>query len=198
MSSENSKNSIKMSDLLRKASSFLVDVLDSVIKAFIIILILTTFCFKICTVVGSSMDQTLADGERLIITDVFYTPKENDIIVFHHLDPLNEPVVKRVIATGGTWLKIDYDNALLYRSNDDVFDESDVVDESSYIYLSGGKYNAKGSLTVYVPEGYVFVMGDNRNGSIDSRSSAIGVIDERSILGKVVLRITPEKFGPVN
>ena len=198
MYSENTQNSQKISGVIKNLSSIVIDILDSVLKAFIIILILTTFCFKLCTVVGSSMDQTLANGERLIISNIFYTPKENDIVVFHHLDPLNDPGVKRIISTGGKWLKIDYDNALLYRSDDEIFDDTEIVDESSYIYLSNGKYNSKGSLVIYVPEGYVFVMGDNRNGSLDSRSPSIGVIDERTILGKVILRINPETFGPIN
>lgn len=189
MSYETQNNATKRSVYAEKLNSIFADVFDSVIKALIIILILTSFCLKMCTVVGTSMNNTLINGERLIITNVFYTPKENDIIVFHHLDPLNEPVVKRVIATGNTWLKIDYDNCLLYRSDDEIFDEDEIVDESSYIYLSGGRYNTKGTYTVFVPEGYLFVMGDNRNGSLDSRSSDIGLIDERSVLGKVILKL---------
>ncbi len=189
MNSETQNTASKRNFYYEKLTSVFSDVFDSVIKALIIILILTSFCFKLCTVVGTSMNNTLIDGERLIITNVFYTPKENDIIVFHHLDPLNEPVVKRVIATGNTWLKIDYDNCLLYRSDDEIFDEDEIVDESSYIYLSGGRYNTKGTYTVFVPEGYIFVMGDNRNGSLDSRSPDIGLIDERSVLGKVILKL---------
>lgn len=177
--------------------SFIIDIFDIVIKALILILVLLTFVLRMCTVVGDSMNTTLANGEKLIISNLLYTPKENDIIVFHDTGSFNEPIVKRVIATGNKWVKIDYATATLYVSDDNVFDDSDIVDESSYLYLTGGKYDEKtGTFETYVPEGYVFVMGDNRNNSSDSRSSSIGPVDVRTILGRVIIRISPiNKFG---
>ena len=179
-------------------SSSLYEWFDSILKAIIIILILLAFVFRLCTVVGDSMLNTLHEGEKLIISNLFYSPKENDIIVFHQTGDLNEPCVKRVIATGNKWVKIDYDSSTLYVSDDDIFDEGDIVDESSYAYFDIGRYKMKGTLETYVPKGYLFVMGDNRNNSTDSRSSIIGLVDEKTVLGKVIFRISPaDRFGTI-
>lgn len=175
----------------QETSSSLYEWFDSILKALIIILVLLTFFFKVCTVVGDSMKNTLYENEKLVISDFLYSPKENDIIVFHQTGNLNEPCVKRVIATGNKWVKIDYDSSILYVSDDSVFNEEDIVDESSYAYFDIGKYKLSGTLEVFVPEGYLFVMGDNRNNSTDSRFSAIGLVDEKTILGKVIFRISP-------
>lgn len=174
------------------------DIFEVLIKSLVIIIIILTFCIRMCTVIGDSMNNTLQNGDGLIIFNLFYTPKENDIIVFHDTETLNEPVVKRIIATGNKWVKIDYDNSLLYVSSDSVFDENDIVDESSYIYLDGGSYDSEGIYETYVPEGFLFVMGDNRNNSTDSRSSRIGLVEEKAVLGKVIFRLSPLKsFGIV-
>ena len=176
--------------------ALVIDVFDIVIKALIVILILITFGIKMCTVVGDSMLNTLHNDEKLIISNLFYSPREGDIIVFHQTGTFNEPVVKRVIATSGKWIKIDYDNMITYVSDDEIFDESDIVDESSYAYFDSGRYDLSGSYKVFVPKGYIFVMGDNRNNSTDSRFPQIGLVDERTVLGRVIVRLFPlQSFG---
>lgn len=179
-----------------KTNSLLYECFDVILKVLIAFIIITAFLFKVCTVVGTSMCNTLYQDEKLVISNLFYTPAEGDIIVFHHTGELNEPVVKRVIATGGKWVYINYDTCELYVSDDEIFDDEDIVDESSYVFFDIGKYKHLGPAKIYVPEGYVFVMGDNRNNSLDSRDERIGLIDVKSILGKVIFRVSPaDRFG---
>lgn len=183
----------------KKIKEVLFDIFDSLVKALIAVFILQLLFFKTCTVVGSSMYPTLTNGEQLIISNFLYEPKENDIVVFHDTGSLNEPIVKRVIATGGKWVKIDFASRLIYVSDDETFDEHDIIDDS-HAYFDSGEY-AQGTepMTVYVDEGYIFVMGDNRNNSLDSRSERIGLVDQRTVLGKVIFRISPlSKAGAIN
>ena len=182
----------------KKRNSFISELIDYVeifVFSVCIVLLVFTFSLRICRVDGDSMNNTLIDKEILLITDVGYKPKQNDIIVFHQTSDeyiqYNKPIVKRVIATEGQYVKINYDKGLVYVSDDNNFDETDLLDESAYIYLDTGKWKLSGVLEKYVPKGYVFVMGDNRNNSADSRISAIGLVDERRILGKVLLRVLP-------
>ena len=160
--------------------SELIEYVEIFVFSVCVVLLVFTFALRVCRVDGDSMNNTLIDKEILLISDVNYKPKQNDIIVFHQTSDVyiqyNKPIVKRVIATEGQYVKINYDQGL---------------DESAYIYLDNGKWDLSGVLEKYVPEGYVFVMGDNRNNSADSRISEIGLVDERRILGKVLLRVFP-------
>ena len=175
--------------------SELIEYVEIFVFSVCVVLLVFTFALRVCRVDGDSMNNTLIDKEILLISDVNYKPKQNDIIVFHQTSDVyiqyNKPIVKRVIATEGQYVKINYDQGLVYVSDDNVFDENDILDESAYIYLDNGKWDLSGVLEKYVPEGYVFVMGDNRNNSADSRISEIGLVDERRILGKVLLRVFP-------
>ena len=141
------------------------------------------------------MNQTLVHGEVLITTNVLYTPQQFDIIVFHQTNDqkntYNEPIVKRVIATGNHYVKIDFDNSLVYVSKDADFGVEDLINEQEYAYFDIGRWRMSGTLETYVPDGKLFVMGDNRNNSADSRSQDIGLVDERRVLGKVILRMFP-------
>ena len=167
------------------------------------VILLLSFFFRLCVVSGPSMNDTLLNGEKLIVSDLFYKPDRGDIIVFHQTsetnDQFNEPIVKRVIATEGEFVKIDYIQSKVYVSADNVFTEDEVQSED---YIIEGKphylaYTA--NVFVYeVPKGHLFVMGDNRPVSADSRYPAVDFVDERRVLGKVLFRVTPfSKFGKV-
>lgn len=180
-------------------ASFFYDVFDAFIKSAVFVVIFLCILFKVLTVTGVSMSNTLHDGEKIIISNLFYAPKESDIVVFHDTGNLDEFVVKRVIATGGKWVKIDFDAGEVYVSEDDIFEINEIIDEGDYVYLDRGYYKMTGVTETYVPEGYLFVMGDNRNNSLDSRYSEVGLVDERSIMGKVIFRFFPfDRIGAVN
>ena len=175
----------------------------------VLFVILVLMCaFRLCEVSGPSMNNTLLDGEKMLVSDLFYTPDTGDIIVFHQTsevyDQFNEPIVKRVIATGGEFVKIDFKANAVYVSQDAVFTADEILDESDYAYFANPngvwKEAAYQDEAIYeVPEGHLFVMGDNRNISADSRSQYVEYVDERCVLGKVLLRITPfNKFGKVH
>ena len=144
------------------------------------------------------MEKTLHEGELLAVSNLFYEPECGDIVVFHQTGTLNEPVVKRVIATAGETVDIDFDTWTVTVT--DRNGSSRVLDEP-YMQLDPNIKFHSTSVLAYpytVPEGCLFVMGDNRDHSADSRGGLIGPVDERRILGKVILRLTPfNKFGTV-
>ena len=183
------------------------DYVELFVFAVIVVGLLVTFFFRMCVVSGPSMNQTLLHGQGLFVSDLGYTPREGDIIVFHQTgseyETFNEPIVKRVIATGGHFVKIDYTANQVFVSEDDVFTEDEIIDESGYAYFASpnGRWAESGRapLVEYVPEGYLFVMGDNRNNSADSRSRYVGLVDARRVLGRVYLRVLPfSLFGKVS
>ena len=165
-----------------KIWKFIYEWLDSLIYAILLILLVFTFIFRIVGVDGDSMNPTLYDGDWLTVNAVNPSIDRGDIVVITQPNSLNEPLVKRVIAIGGDEIDIDFNDGTV-KINGITQTESYVLDETNlmgdYVY------------PMTVPEGYVFVMGDNRNNSLDSRFKAIGFIDERYILGKVHTRLYP-------
>ena len=166
---------------------FRFDFIELFVFTLVVIMILTTFVFRHSIVDGSSMEGTLQNGDHLIIYDLFYTPKNGDIIVFEDYSTEHiKPLVKRVIATEGQTVKIDVFG--------DVYVDGVMLDED-YVYLDGYDSITK-PLECTVPEGEVFVMGDHRNSSSDSRS--FGTVKVDSILGKAILRFLPfSSFGTI-
>lgn len=146
-----------------------------------IVLLLFTFIFRTATVVNVSMQNTLHAGDRLILSHIGYTPKTGDIIVLS-TKAVDTPVVKRVIAAGGQTVNIDFQTHTVYVDGK-ALSEPYIREPTS----------ERGDLSypLKVPAGHVFVMGDNRNNSYDSRYRAIGMIDDRDIIGHAVFRLFP-------
>ncbi len=167
------------------------DWMSSFVTALLCVVILFTFVFRVVRVSGNSMLPTLQDGNMLIISDMMYTPKTGDIVVVQVPSYKNGlPLIKRVIATQGQTVKIDFQKWSV--TVDDV-----PLDETYVNYMQGypmDRYNCPTEFVV--EEGKVFLMGDNRNDSNDSRNSAIGLVDTRYILGKVTFRLfSSSPFG---
>ena len=162
---------------------------EALISAALVLVLIFSFFFRIIQVDGSSMVPTLVNGDKLIVWGAGYTPQRGDVVIVDSYTSYGKPLVKRVIAKGGDTISIDYDSGMVM-VNGEVLQE-DYIAEPTYL-----GYDVTFPYTV--PEGTVFVMGDNRNQSLDSRSTYVGCIDERDILGRVLLCFMPfTDFGVV-
>ena len=162
---------------------------EALISAALVLVLVFSFFFLIIQVDGSSMVPTLVNGDKLIVWGAGYTPQRGDVVIVDSYTSYGKPLVKRVIAKGGDTISIDYDAGTV-EVNGELLQEDYIAAPTHLGYDVEFPYT--------VPEGTVFVMGDNRNESLDSRSSYVGCIDERDILGKVLLCFLPvSDFGVV-
>ena len=163
--------------------------------------LLFTYILKPTTVSGDSMKPTLFTNDQLIISEIYGTLKNGDIIVAdcqeaillsdentpEYRQGLGKTIVKRVIATEGQTIDIDFEKGLVYI--DGVLQNEPYI--SGLTHLDEGAFTGKYPVTV--PENCLFVMGDNRGNSRDSRDRSIGFVPEESVVGKVVIRLFPLK-----
>ena len=177
----------------RTTAEEIFDWLDVFATAIITVVIVFSLICRIATVQGESMQNTLFTGDKVIISNLGYTPEQGDIVVVsrnanNSLDTVaasNEPIIKRVIAVGGQTVNIDFERGVVSVDGVDL-------EEPYTKTLTTSKYDVE--FPIYVPEGYIFVLGDNRNDSMDSRDSRIGdggLVDTRYVLGHAIFRIFP-------
>ncbi len=163
----------------------------AILFAAVIVFIVFRFIIQVVTVNGVSMEPTLEGGDRLIISNLFYTPAAGDIVVLSDETGLDEALIKRIIALPGQTVDIN--------ENGEVLVDGKVLSEPYIAERIDESHRGDMTYPLTVPEDSVFVMGDNRNHSTDSRDSQVGLVDEGEILGRVIFRLLPlSKIGPVD
>lgn len=166
--------------------SVFYDVMDIIVPALLVVSLIFLFFMRVAGVDGASMNDTLANGDRLLMTNFLYEPERGDIVIinrFHKGDEeVEEPLIKRVIGVAGDTIRVEPTAVYL---NDEKLDEP-------YVHYLNLPYGVE----VTVPTGCVFAMGDHRNDSRDSREYGCFPVEE--IIGKAVYRIFPtEEFGGI-
>lgn len=182
----------------RRKGSDLFEWLQLLMGCVLVAVVLFNCFARLTRVDGNSMNNTLKDGEMMLIWSLGYQPQQGDIVVLNKTDQVTDQllhskaIVKRVIATGGQTVDIDYSTGTVYVDGEPL--DEPYIKEEMFLPANPMMYNTHWE----IPEGSVFVMGDNRNASTDSRHDMVGPIDEDYILGKVVFALWPlEKFGPM-
>lgn len=165
----------------------LFDWLETIVTAIVLVAVIFTFCVRIITVEGGSMKPTYHQGDRVLVSDLAGEIQRGDVVII--VNTLDEPIIKRVVALEGE--TVDFDPVA-----------SEVVVNGAP--LPGAVFGLENGITrlpdapeqimefpQVVPEGCVFVLGDNRGNSTDSRYIEVGMVDKRNILGKVILDVYP-------
>ena len=172
----------------------LLEWVEELVIAVVLIAVVFTFACRVITVTGTSMVPNFHSGDRVLVVNDFTGVEQGDVVVI--VNVLQDPIIKRVIATEGQIVDFDYNAGT-------VLVDGQVVDETQFGLENGitGEPFSSFQLLEFpqtVPEGCVFVLGDNRAVSEDSRYQDVGMIDKRNILGKAVLHLFPfQNFGLV-
>jgi signal peptidase I len=182
-----------------------MDLMETMLVSVFVVLLLFSYLLRPVTVDGNSMNPTLQNGDRLVMYRFMYEPKQGDIVVVDNYEghvlngdqvvnsgySLNENIIKRVIAVEGQTIDIDFQTGGVYVDGEIL--EEDYINDLTVTDLGAFYY------PITVPEGYIFVMGDNRNHSTDSRSPCVGLVSVDDVLGCTFFRYYPlNEIGFVN
>ncbi len=162
---------------------------EALVFGWVVVAIIFCFLFRVIIVSGSSMVPTLENGQRLLVQSMHYQPQRGDIVIVDGYIDYGKPLVKRIIAMGGDTVNINFETG-------EVFVNGALLQEP---YIAE-KTAVQGDVTfpITLEKDQIFVMGDNRNFSRDSRDSDIGCLDKRDILGKAIFRLTPfDRMGRI-
>lgn len=177
------------------SASFKLDLyfwMQALAVALVFLVLTFTFVGRIIRVEGSSMVPTLHQGDLMLIQSIGYQPKQGDVVVLRKSTFMPQPVVKRVIATAGQHVRVDYEEHCVYVDGEKL--------EEPYIkeVMEDPRHGDLTVLDVTVPDGSIYVLGDNRNHSSDSRNQFLGTVDTRYILGRAFFILMPfSDFGPI-
>lgn len=170
--------------------------LEAIAFALAIVVLLFTFVFRIVRVDGDSMTPTLQNENRVLVNRLMREPEENDIVIVVMPEDAayNKTLIKRVVAVGGEYIQI-LDGTVYVGETPENMTPRRIVGLPEITVLGNAH---DWSSPVLVPEDCVFVMGDNRNDSLDSRDTRVGFIPKERLLGNVILRMYPvSEFGTV-
>jgi signal peptidase I len=156
------------------------EIFEAIIAAFFVITLVFTFIFRVFSVDGPSMKPTLQDGDKVVVSTMGYKAQKGDVVVLSSTEGLKKPIIKRVVAVAGDTVDINFTTGVVTVNG---------IEEHYTDELTTQQFDVAFPLTV--PEGTVFVLGDNRGVSLDSRSTQVGCVDERLIVGKVLFRFFP-------
>lgn len=183
----------------KKIIAGIFDLVEIIVMSFAAVVLIFTFVFKVASVRGPSMNDTLIEGQKIITTAMFYTPQRGDVVIIDS-DKFSEPIIKRVIAVGGDTVDIDFENwtttvttkdgeIITYKDEEYVKREYDAFGNlKDMSYANPSKY------PLHVGDDEIFVMGDNRNHSTDSREKGTFKVNE--VIGKAAFTIWPfDRFG---